>query len=327
MSNEKYLVTSASGKTGYHVARQLLDNGKNVRIMSRGKGKVIQELESLGAEAVIGDISKREDMKNALSQVNRVYYCYPLRPDLLSSTTMFAELAQQEKINGVVNVGQYLSNLDTHPSKQTSDHKLGYKILDDANIGACHVTPGFFADNIMSTALVVSQLGSWPFPVEQGRCPVVSSKDIARVAVSILENPIGHEGQRYQPTGPKSLSVMDIMETFDRVLGRKTSKMQVSDSMFNKSIIQNGFDPYSLSQIKFYIDDYENSVFDYAPTDVVLNLTGSPAEDFEVTAKRHFEQNGLMNKSLSGRMKAMKQFIQILLTKAPTQLELTKLNQ
>lgn len=120
MSNEKYLVTSASGKTGYHVARQLLDNGKNVRIMSRGKGKVIQELESLGAEAVIGDISKREDMKNALSQVNRVYYCYPLRPDLLSSTTMFAELAQQEKINGVVNVGQYLSNLDTHPSRATA---------------------------------------------------------------------------------------------------------------------------------------------------------------------------------------------------------------
>jgi uncharacterized protein YbjT (DUF2867 family) len=32
---EKYLVTSATGNTGYQVALQLLANGRNVRVMSR----------------------------------------------------------------------------------------------------------------------------------------------------------------------------------------------------------------------------------------------------------------------------------------------------
>ena len=99
---EKYLVTSATGNTGHQVALQLLANGRNVRVMSRSDNATIQQLKKLGAEVTRGSIGNRHDMQQALSGVQRVYYCYPIIPNLLASTQMFAELAQQAKIESVV---------------------------------------------------------------------------------------------------------------------------------------------------------------------------------------------------------------------------------
>jgi len=324
---EKYLVTSATGKTGYQVALQLLANGRNVRVMSRTDNATIRQLKSRGAEVTRGSIDNRFDMQQALSGVQRVYYCYPVMPKLLASTQMFAELAQQEKIESVVNVGQYLAELDSHPSKQTNEHKQGYQVLNDAKIGASHVTPGWFADNALTTVLFIAQLGRFPFPLGKGSCPVVANEDIAAVAVSLLQDPAGHEGKRYQPTGPRSLTMNDMMESFGRVLGRKVKEMPMPMFLFHKAVIQMGFTPYQMSQLKLYVNDFQNNVFDYEPTDVVYKFTGRNAEDFDVTAQRYFEQGNLMRKTFAGQMRAMKQFMQIGFTKAPSDKEMTLMNQ
>jgi NAD(P)H dehydrogenase (quinone) len=80
---EKYLVTSATGNTGYQVASQLLANGRNVRVMSRSDKPAIQQLRKLGAEVTLGSIDNRHDMQQALSGVQRVYYFRPIIPGLL----------------------------------------------------------------------------------------------------------------------------------------------------------------------------------------------------------------------------------------------------
>ncbi|MDC0935112.1 NmrA family NAD(P)-binding protein [Pirellulales bacterium] len=324
---EKYLVTSATGNTGYQVALQLLANGRNVRVMSRTEKASIQQLKKRGAEVTLGSIDNRHNMQEALSGVQRVYYCRPIIPGLLASIKMFAELAQQEKIESVVNLSQYLAELDSHPSKQTNEHKQSYQVLSDANIGASHLIPGWFADNVFGTALFITQRGRLPFPLGNGRCPVVANEDIAAVAVSLLQDPAGHEGKRYQPTGPRSLTMNDMMESFGRVLGRKVKAMPMPMFLFHKAIIQMGYRPFLLSQLILYVNDFQNNVFDYGPTDVVSKFTGRNAEDFDVTARRYCEEGDLMTQTFSGRMHAMKQFMQIGFTKAPSNKELARLNQ
>ena len=324
---KKYLVTTATGNTGNPVALQLLANGRNVRVMSRTNNASIQQLEKLGAEVTFGSIDNRHDMQRALSGVRRVYYCYPIIPGLLASTRMFAELAQQEKIEAIVNLGQYLAELDHHPSKQTNEHKQAYQVLDDANIGAIHVTPGWFADNALNTSLFIAQLGRLPFPLGKGRSPVVANEDIAAVVVSLLEDPAGHEGRRYQPTGPRSLTMSQMLESFERVLGRKVKELAMPKFLFRKAIIQMGYPPYLVSQLKMYIDDFQNNIFDYEPTDVVRQFTGRSAEDFDVTARRYFERDNLMKRTISGQLRAIKQFIQIGVTKAPSNRAMTLMNQ
>ena len=326
LTREKYLVTSATGNTGLQVAHQLLDNGRDVRVMSRTNNPIINSLREKGAEVFVGKLDNRQDMQKAVNGVQRVYYCYPIVPGLLDSTRMFAEVAQNAKVKAVVNLGQYLSELDAHPSKQTKEHKLGYEVLDQANIGASHVTPGWFADNAMTTALFISQLGLLPFPLGKGQSPVVANEDIAAVAVSILQDPDGHEGKRYQPTGPKSLSMQDMMDICANILGRKVSAMPMPIFMFKKAIMQMGFHPYLLSQLQLYIKDFQNNAFNYAPTDVVNKFTGRDAENFDTTARRYFERGDLMKRTFQGQLQALKQFMQIGFTPAPSSAKLVAMN-
>ena len=287
--NINYLVTLATGSTGNQVARQLLEKGCNVTVMARSMGPVIEDLVDLGAEVRLGHVHLQADLEKALTGIDRVFYC--------------------------------------HPSRSTQEHKQCYPLLDMADIGAIHVTPGFFADNLMRTQQFISQLGKFPFPLGEGSCPWVSDVDIAAVCVALLIDPEGHEGKHYQPTGPKSLNTQDLLESFSRVLGRKVTELALPNSIFWKACSQMGMEPYAVAQFQFYVIDFQNNLFDYEPTDVVEKLTGRPAENIDTTVRRYFEKANQMESSFEGKMKAIKTFLQIGITKAPTPHQIALLNQ
>ena len=94
-------------------------------------------------------------------------------------------------------------------------------------------------------------------------------------------------------------------------------------SMFFKATTHFGYSAYLASQLKLYIEDFKNDIFNYEPSDVVLQLTGKPAEDFDVTARRYFEELGLIDKTFSGQMEAWKEFMRIGFTKGPSSKEMT----
>lgn len=325
--SDKYLVTSATGNTGYHVALQLLNKGHSVRVMSRAMGPKIEQLISLGADYSRGAIDDNKAVEKAIKGMTKIYYCYPIIPGLLTNTKHFVEVAQKEKIKTVVNVGQYLSELQSHPSKQTLEHKLSYKVFDDANIGAIHVTPGWFADNALATILFISQLGKFPFPLGDGRCPIVANEDIAAVAVCLLESPDGHTGKRYQPTGPSALTSEDMLDTFEKVLQRKVSHLYMPKFLFRKAVTRFGIQPYMLSQLQLYIESYQTGVFDYEPTDIVKRFTGREPESFDVTVQRYFLKEDLLKRTPKKVWQAIKEFFAISFTSAPRLKVLRELNQ
>ena len=54
---EKILVTSATGKSGFQTTVQLLADGYPVRILVRSKNEKALQLEKLGAEIALGDLT------------------------------------------------------------------------------------------------------------------------------------------------------------------------------------------------------------------------------------------------------------------------------
>jgi len=321
-----YLITTSTGNTGFHIAQQLLTDGLPVRIMARSKSPRTDFLMGLGAQLTLGNLDSEEDLRNALSGIQRVYYCHPIIPNILKNTALFTEIAAKEKIESVINLGQYLAELDTHPSRSTCEHKRSYQVLNNANIGACHVIPGWFAENFFPTSLFITQLGLFPFPIGDGKCPVVSNEDIASVCVSLLKKPEGHENKRYQPTGPKAIGMEEILAVFAKVLGRKVRQMPMPNFMFSKAIIQFGFHPYLTSQLSLYIKDFQSDRFNYKPNDIVERFTGHKAESFETICRRNFQNANLMKKTISGQWQAIKQFMQIGFSKAPSKKEMTLYN-
>src|SRR5512133_3180903 len=74
MNNKLIAVTGATGQQGGAVVRKLLADGWQVRALTRDINKpAAQELKSLGAELVAGDMDNRADLDAAFNGVYGVF--------------------------------------------------------------------------------------------------------------------------------------------------------------------------------------------------------------------------------------------------------------
>ncbi|MBO0742429.1 MAG: NAD(P)H-binding protein [Hyphomicrobiaceae bacterium] len=66
MAQKKFLVTGATGATGGHTVEELLARGHQVRALAHREDDRSKRLQELGAEVVIGDLLKLNEVRLAL---------------------------------------------------------------------------------------------------------------------------------------------------------------------------------------------------------------------------------------------------------------------
>lgn len=180
--------------------------------------------------------------------------------------------------------------LEPEPSLLTRQLWLVDRLFADIP-GVAHTVfnPGMFADNFLRLIDFATLLRVDPHLTKDSRCAPVSNEDIARVAVAVLADPARHAGQSYRPTGPKLLSAKEMAEATGRATRSRVLPIGIPLWMFVKTARMQGVDPYAVSGFRFYLGDHWRGAFSAGGgvTDVVRELTGSPAEDFETTARRY----------------------------------------
>ena len=106
MAQKTFLVTGATGDTGGYTVEQLLERGHAVRALAHREDDRSKRLEKIGAEVVIGDFLKFNDVRGAMRGVRGAYFCYPIRPGILQATAYFAQAAKEAGLERVVNMSQ-----------------------------------------------------------------------------------------------------------------------------------------------------------------------------------------------------------------------------
>lgn len=313
MTKPKILVTSAAGNTGFQTTKQLLEKGYSVRALVHRIDARSGALKSLGAEVQVGNLHDIEDVRRALKDVQRAYFCAPLLRNALSASVVFAVAAQECKLEVVVVLSQWLAD-PHHPSIHTRETWLADQMFAwMPDVDAVTVNPGWFADNYMAALEPIAQFGMMPMPLGQGMNAPPSNEDIARVIVAALINPTYHIGKSYRPTGPVLLSPQDIASTFEKVLGRSVKYIDAPVGMFSKVSRALDFPDFTTAQVLWYFEDYKRNAFGIgAPTQAVLEVTGQKPEDFETIVRRYvstspFAVRGVvpMLRAMNGMMKIM----------------------
>ena len=293
MINPKILVTGATGKTGSAVVTQLLAKGVPVRALVRTLDRRSAALAASGAEVVIADIFDPGQLLDAMRGVQRAYYCPPYHPFVIQSASAFAVAARETGLEQIVGLSQWLAG-PNHPSLLTRQVWLIDRMFA-ALPGISHtvINPGFFADSpYLEMMPFAAHLGVFPLPVAgESRDAPPSVDDIARVAVTALLDPGHHAGKSYRPTGPKLLSVTEMIAVISHVVGRKVRQVRTPLWMFYKAAKAQGAEPILLSGLRHYFRDLDRGAFAVgAPNDTIGELTGKDAEDFETNARRHAER-------------------------------------
>jgi NAD(P)H dehydrogenase (quinone) len=287
MQTEETLVTGATGKTGAPVVRMLIERGIPVRAMVHRRDDRADRLEALGARVVVGDFLDLASLRGAVKGITRLYFCYPPIEGLLEATSLMAVAARDAGVETLINMSQVTAR-EGAPSPLSRAHWVSEQVLDWADVGAVHIQPTFFAQDLyLFTGGSVGREGTMRLPFGNGKHAPVSADDIARVVVGILADPASHRGRRYVVTGRHTMTLTAIAEEVGRGLDKSVTYIDVPIPAWRDALDRHvGFPKYLTTHLAAVAQDHRDGVLS-AENDVVERIGGQPPESVEAFARAH----------------------------------------
>ncbi|AVH54736.1 MULTISPECIES: NmrA family NAD(P)-binding protein [Streptomyces] len=291
------LIANAGG-VGRTVLDQLRAQDVPVRAMVRRDDERAAQLRGLGAEVVLGDLTRPESVAAALEGVGRMYFAMPVSPDHLLATTVAASVAREHgNLDALVDMSQMtvsqMTATSTAESHQQRLHWLGEQVLNWSGLPVVHIRPTSFLDNPLFTTLPARSIrenGTIALPFGTGRTSPVAVDDVARVVATVLRDPAPHIGHVYELTGPRTVDMTEMAEEFSRALGRPVSYVDVPLDQWRAEVLAKvGLPPHTEEHIATMARLHRENRYDRA-TDDVERVTGVPAQTIEafVAARKDF---------------------------------------
>ncbi|MEU7338817.1 NAD(P)H-binding protein [Streptomyces sp. NPDC007074] len=290
------LIPGASG-VGRTVFDQLRAQDVPVRFMVRREDERAAELRSLGAEVVIGDLTRPDTVAAALRGVTRMYFAMRVSPDHLLAATVVASVARKYgKLDALVDLSQMtvsqMTATSTGESHQQRLHWLAEQVLDWSGLPVVHIRPTAFLDTPLFTTMAARSIratGTIMLPFGTGRTSPVAVDDVARVVATVLRDPAPHIGQVRELTGPRSVSMTELAEEFSRALGRQVSYVDMPQDRWEAQLPKMGMPPHLEQHVATMARLHRDNRYDRT-TDGVERVTGTPARSIEafVAARRDF---------------------------------------
>ncbi|WP_121414490.1 NmrA family NAD(P)-binding protein [Streptomyces sp. NBC_00271] len=297
MDASNLVLIAGAGGVGRTVLEQLRAQGVPVRVMVRRDDDRAGGLRALGAEVVIGDLTRPETVAAALEGVGRMYFAMPVSPDHLLAATVVASVAREYgKLDALVGLSQLtvsqMTATSTEESHQQRLHWLAEQVLNWSGLPVVHIRPTAFLDTPLFTSLAarsIRQNGTLALPFGTGRTSPVAVEDVARVVATVLRDPAPHVGQVYELTGPRSVDMKELAGEFSRALGRPVTYVDVPPERWEAELPKLGMPPHLEQHVAVMGRLHRENRYDRT-ADGVERVTGVPAQTIEafVAARRDF---------------------------------------
>jgi uncharacterized protein YbjT (DUF2867 family) len=289
-----FLITGATGKTGNHTARILLEQVHRVRALVHRRDQRSQRLHALGAEVVEANVLDFGAVSAAMVGVTGAYFCYPIYPGrLLEATATFAQAATEAGIRNVVNMSQISARREAL-SHAAQHHWLAERLLDRTTLMTTHLRPTFFAEWLTQCWVRNGDSGLLRLPFGDGRHAPIAAIDQARLIAAILPNPHPHNRQIYPLHGPEELDHTAIAAKMQHVLGYPVHYQPIAIPEFARAISARGVSDFLVQHLSNVAVDYHNGIF-AGTNNLIEVITGTApltVEDFTATMRDQLTASG-----------------------------------
>lgn len=262
-SHKPVLVIGANGKTGRRLVQRLREANLPYREASR-------------STEIPFDWNDRSTWNRAIEGMGSVYITvYPdlSFPGVAENVGVFANLAVTLGAKRLV----LLSGRGEEGAQDAEDrlHKSGA----DVTIVRCSV----FNQNFSESFADAIRQGRLSMPVGDILEPFVDAEDIADVAFAALTNN-RHIGEAYELTGPRLLSLPQVVEELSNAMGRPVKYEAVSVPDYARELVDHGFsqeESLPVAQLLADVLDGRNASL----TDGVKRALGREPRDFAEFAR------------------------------------------
>jgi len=253
------LVLGGTGKTGRRVAERLKASGHEVRVGSRSAVPSF-------------DWDNEKSWDAALKGVTAAYITYapdlamPGAPDAIQA---FVDLAKRRGVKRLVLLS----------GRGETEAQACERIVQSVGLEWTVVRASWFNQNFSEGAFIDMVLsGAITLPAGNQAEPFVDADDIADVAVSALTED-HHNGQIYEVTGPRLMTIADIAADLSRATGREIAYVDVPHDAFVSEVESSG----APKDVVWMLDYLFATVLDGRNahlTDGIQRALGRPPKDF-----------------------------------------------
>jgi len=294
------LVTGAAGRVGgvgNTVVGLLRRRDLPVRAFVHHDDERAASLRAIGAEIVVGDLTRAEDVSRALDGVKRVYFGLSPSPQYLDATVIMAAMARNlGEREALLNMSQMtvsqMSATRLTDSAQQREHWLGEQVLNWSGLPVVHLRPTVFLENPLFLALAAETIAAdstLRLPFGTGRTSPIAASDVARVAATILADPAPHIGHVYELTGPRSEDMWEVAGEYSSALGRTIRYVDLPFDEWRERVLRPMHMPDHLAQhIETMARLHAENRYDRQTRDVEA-ITGQPAESVRDFVAEHAE--------------------------------------
>jgi uncharacterized protein YbjT (DUF2867 family) len=287
-----YLITGAGGGVGSvsrRVVELLLGAGEHVRAMVRRHDDRADQLKALGAEVVVGDLTRAGDIAAAMRGATRMFFNMSVSADYLLATAEVCAVAlERGQLDAIVNMSQMTVSQMTLTSTGESHHQrlhwLAEHVLNWSGLAVIHVRPTAFLDNPLFTFLAAPTIrdrGVLALPFGTGRTSPIAAADVARVVAALLRDPADRVGNVYELTGPEALDIDGLAERYARALGQPVAGEDVPYDEWQREVLApiglpEHVEQHIATMARLHREDRYNRA-----TNDVERITGHPAQTVE----------------------------------------------
>jgi uncharacterized protein YbjT (DUF2867 family) len=284
-TKEKFLVTSASGKTSKLVIDLLRAKGADVRALVRDPAKV-PGLADKGVEVVAGDFDKPDVLAKALDGVTSVFLVTPMHPDAHGMVERFLAVATKSPSAPRIVRLSAIKGTEQGPTGNSRTHGTADRLIQESGLSFVILRPNYYLQNFFGSAEQMLSMGQFFAGVGDGKLGLIDVRDIADVAAAVL---LDHQWDRgiYELTGPASVSFHDVARELGAALGREIKYVPVPPEAVRDSILKLGWGEWPANVLADYSRAYARGWGDCTTT-FVEKIAGHRARSVADFAKEVF---------------------------------------
>lgn len=278
--SSRILVTSAAGKVGQSVVRQLQEVGLPVRAAVRNPEQAV-DLRGPDTEIVSFDFDQPELVATAVDGIGALCLITPPHFKQVEWATDTIDRALEAGVQRVVRLSVRVADL-TPSTKMTRWHRTVERYLKATDCEWTIVRPTPFMQNFMG--LAPRNHEGYFFPLsEDVRACHMDIRDAALVLAKTLAEP-DHVGKTYTITGSKSLSFHSMCNILSNKAGRNFPCNYVSDGEARKVMLSGGV-PDWLAELVLELFAIIRAGAVAKPLEGYEQLTGRKPTPFELFAE------------------------------------------
>ncbi|MGA1831274.1 NmrA family NAD(P)-binding protein [Rhizobium wenxiniae] len=242
--SELVLVTGATGRhggTSGYVVTDLLQAGKQVRVLARTESERTRELADAGAEVVFGDYNDRQSLIAALEGVNTATFTYPVAGGIVPAAANFASAAREGGRTLRLVVMSMAVSHPNSPSPLGRAQWLAEEILSWAGLDLCILRIGavFFENLTAAHAAQIRETSTFANSFGIADVPWISGLDAARlVTAAVLRPELFPWGPVHYPPGAEATCHHEVADALAAMLDRPIWFNSISREEWQRDLLK-----------------------------------------------------------------------------------------